>query len=88
MGLCIISFVIVYFFIQETKGLPMEELAALFGDKVVVHISKDGKAISEDPELDKVRSLQLEQVQVQESTIAKPADRDGTDVRHVELAED
>ena len=42
MGLCIVSGILVYFFVPETKGLPMEELAALFGDEVVVHLTKDG----------------------------------------------
>lgn len=37
-----VSTVIVYFFIPETKRLPVEEIAELFGDKVVVHISADG----------------------------------------------
>ncbi|KAK3116865.1 hypothetical protein LTR53_002305 [Teratosphaeriaceae sp. CCFEE 6253] len=47
MGLCIISGVVVYFYIPETKGLPMEELGALFGDVVVVHLTADGTALKE-----------------------------------------
>ncbi|EON63147.1 hypothetical protein W97_02374 [Coniosporium apollinis CBS 100218] len=41
MGLSIISGILVYFIIPETKGLPMEELAALFGDEVMVHLTAD-----------------------------------------------
>lgn len=41
MGLTLISTIIVYFFIPETKRLPVEEIAGLFGDKVVVHLSAD-----------------------------------------------
>ncbi len=47
MGLCIISGIVVYFIIPETKGLPMEELAALFGDEVMVHLTADRTAIVE-----------------------------------------
>jgi hypothetical protein len=32
VGLCIISAVIIYFFIPETAKLPGEEIGALFGD--------------------------------------------------------
>lgn len=88
MGLCIISFVIVYVFVKETKDLPMEELAALFGDEVVVHITKDGMAISEDPDLDKVRSMQLEEVQAYETSKAKPEVTNETGFsHHTELVE-
>lgn len=45
MALCIVSGVIVFFFIPETKGLPMEEIAALFGDEVMVKLSADGHEI-------------------------------------------
>jgi hypothetical protein len=48
MGLSVLSTIIVYFFIPETKQLPVEEIAALFGDQVVAHLSKDGHAIVED----------------------------------------
>jgi MFS family permease len=47
-GLCLISEVIVYFFIPETKCMPLEELGALFGDDVVVHLAADGRGIVED----------------------------------------
>ncbi|PMD47956.1 general substrate transporter [Hyaloscypha variabilis F] len=48
MGLCIISAFIVYFFIPETARLPMEEIGALFGDEVVIHLTSDGHGILED----------------------------------------
>jgi hypothetical protein len=48
MGLCIISALIVYFFIPETARLPMEEIGALFGDEVVIHLTSDGHGILED----------------------------------------
>ncbi len=47
-GLCVISFVITYFYIPETKGLPVEEIGALFGDRVAVHLTADGEGIVED----------------------------------------
>lgn len=51
MGLCLIAFAIFYFYVPETKQVPMEELGALFGDEVVVHLTADGRGIVE--ELDK-----------------------------------
>ena len=47
MGLCIISTIIVYFYIPETKLLPVEEIGALFGDEVVIHLTEDGHNIVE-----------------------------------------
>lgn len=47
MALCLVITIIVYFFIPETKQLPMEELGALFGDEVVVHLTQDGHGIVE-----------------------------------------
>jgi hypothetical protein len=37
--LTLVSIVIVYFMYPETKGQSLEELAALFGDPVVVHLT-------------------------------------------------
>lgn len=48
MSLCLISVVIVYFYVPETKQLPVEEIGALFGDEVVVHLTADGHGIVED----------------------------------------
>lgn len=48
MALSAISAVIVYFYLPETKGLPIEEIGALFGDEVVVHLTKDGHGLIED----------------------------------------
>ncbi len=48
MGLCCISTIITYFYIPETKRLPVEEIGALFGDEVVVHLTEDGHGIVEE----------------------------------------
>lgn len=48
MGLSILAAIIVWFQIPETKGLPVEEIGALFGDEVVAHITSDGMGIVED----------------------------------------
>ena len=47
-ALLVVSFIITYFYIPETKGLPIEEIGALFGDEVVVHLTSDGQGIVED----------------------------------------
>ena len=47
----VIAEVIVYFYIVETKGLPVEEIGALFGDEVVVHLTADGHGIVEDKQV-------------------------------------
>lgn len=49
-ALLIVAFVVTYFCISETKGLPVEEIGALFGDEVVVHLTSDGLGIVEDKE--------------------------------------
>lgn len=48
MGLCLIAFVIFCFYVPETKQVPMEELGALFGYEVVVHLTADGRGIVEE----------------------------------------
>ncbi len=55
MGLCIVSTVIVYLYCPETKQIPVEEIGALFGDEVVVHLTADGHGIVEQDELVKVQ---------------------------------
>ena len=54
MALCLISTVMVYFFIPETKQMPVEELGALFGDEVIVHLTADGHGIVEENETIKI----------------------------------
>lgn len=44
----IVSTVLIYFFVPETKGLALEEIGELFGDKVVVHRTLDGRGIVEE----------------------------------------
>lgn len=43
-----ISAVVIYFYIPETRHVPVEELGALFGDAVVVHLTPDGHGILEE----------------------------------------
>lgn len=47
MGLSILAAIIVWWQIPETKNLPMEEIGALFGDEVVLHMTSDQRAIVE-----------------------------------------
>lgn len=65
MALCLIAFVIFYFYLPETKQVPMEELGALFGDEVVVHLTADGRGIVE--ELDKANQEGASQVNAKEA---------------------
>lgn len=51
MACCIVSEVLTYFFIPETKGKPIEEIGALFGDEVAVHITADGEGVVEKPDV-------------------------------------
>lgn len=51
MGLCLISVVIVYLYVPETKQIPVEEIGALFGDEVVVHLTATGHGIVEEDKL-------------------------------------
>ena len=60
-ALMIVSFIITYFCIAETKGLPVEEIGALFGDEVAVHLTSDGLGIVEDKE--EVRHVEDDKVQ-------------------------
>lgn len=46
-----VSSVVTYFFIPETTNKSLEEMGALFGDRVVVHITADGQGIVEIEDL-------------------------------------
>ncbi len=62
MALCIISTVIVYFFLPETSGLPVEEIGALFGDEVVVHLTADGHGLVEQEKM-VANATQIEEIE-------------------------
>ena len=47
MGFCIVCEVLVYLFVIETRGRPIEEMGALFGDEVVLHMTSDGRGLVE-----------------------------------------
>ena len=49
-GLSVLSAIIIYFFIPETKGRPVEEIGELFGDYVALHLAANGQEIEEKPE--------------------------------------
>lgn len=51
-GLCLVCAGMVYFLVPETARLPMEEIAELFGDTVVVHLQVDGSGAIEAPGTD------------------------------------
>ncbi|OAL29224.1 hypothetical protein AYO22_02118 [Fonsecaea multimorphosa] len=59
MALCIVCEVVVYLFIPETRGRPVEEMGALFGDDVVLHLTLDGRGLVE-----KTEGMVLEQIEV------------------------
>jgi hypothetical protein len=60
-----VSTVIVYLYCPETKQISVEEIGALFGDEVVVHLTADGHGIVEQDEMVKV------DVQEEETTHAE-----------------
>ena len=60
-GLCVLSFIGTYLYIPETKGLPVEEIGALFGDTVAVHLTADGEGIVEDKQVE----VQVENIAMQ-----------------------
>jgi hypothetical protein len=63
-GLCIVSTILIYFFIPETSGLPIEEIGGLFGDEVVIHLTADGTGIvEEDPDFKNTLNHELENVE-------------------------
>jgi predicted MFS family arabinose efflux permease len=59
-----VTIVIIYFYYPETKGKSLEELAELFGDPVLVHLTNATEA--EKAEIDaeiKTEVIRMEQVQ-------------------------
>ena len=49
MSFCLVSEILVFFLIPETRNRPVEEMGVLFGEteEVVLHITDDGKGIKE-----------------------------------------
>jgi hypothetical protein len=47
MSFCVVCEVVVWVFVPETRGLPVEEMGALFGDEVVLHMTSDGRGLVE-----------------------------------------
>lgn len=43
----VVSTVLIYFFVPETKGLALEEIGELFGDKVALHMTADQRGLVE-----------------------------------------
>lgn len=43
-----VSFVGAYFLIFETRGKTLEEMGDFFGDRVVVHLTADGRGVVEE----------------------------------------
>jgi hypothetical protein len=71
----IVSTVLVYFFMPETKGKTLEEMGELFGDEVVVHLGEDGQIVEQkvggkDEESVHVESRELERAGSAENTRA------------------
>jgi hypothetical protein len=66
MGFCIVCEVIIYFYVPETQGIPVEEMGALFGDEVALHMTADGRGIVEKPGAARVEQLELADADSQE----------------------
>ena len=86
MTLCIIAWPIVYVYIPETTKIPVEELGAMFGDEVVVHMTTDGYGLVEESLVSETGSPNEEKAQHGlRSGHDKP---DGVDVLHCETQSD
>ncbi|KAF2793218.1 MFS sugar transporter [Melanomma pulvis-pyrius CBS 109.77] len=59
--LTLVSVIIIYFMYPETKGQSLEELAALFGDPVVVHLTDATEEQKQEMDLDIKNELIAEQ---------------------------
>lgn len=82
MSLCICCTIIVYFFVPETKQIPLEEIGALFGDEVVVHLTADGHHIVE-------KRLELPEAHIEHEDLGAESGKgpkDSPSVLHTEMA--
>ena len=62
MGFCITCEVVVYCHIPETRGKPVEEVGALFGEEVMLHVTSDGRGLVEKPGGVVVEEVEVAQV--------------------------
>lgn len=49
MGFCLVSELVVYFYVPETRSKPIEEMGMLFGEnsEIMLHMTSDGRDIVE-----------------------------------------
>jgi hypothetical protein len=73
----IVSTIVIYFFVQETSNLTLEEIGELFGDKVVVHLTKDGTGIVE--ETGGVQEYNEDDKSAGNASVEAVADKDGSE---------
>lgn len=67
MGFSIVCGVIAYFYVPETKGLPIEEMGMLFNDGVALHMTSDGRGIVEKQETQEIEHAVVESKLQEES---------------------
>ncbi|RVX66768.1 hypothetical protein B0A52_08961 [Exophiala mesophila] len=68
MGCSIVCGVIAFFYVPETKGLPIEEMGVLFNDGVALHMTSDGRGIVEKQENQEIERVEVESKLKDEST--------------------
>jgi hypothetical protein len=70
-----VCFIMIYFFLPETKGRTLEELNTIFGDTVVVHLTDATEA--QKAELDRELEQDLKHDAVHTETVTEPAYAEG-----------
>lgn len=61
--LTVVTIVVIYFYYPETKGRSLEELAELFGDPVVIHLTTATEAEKEKLDVEIKNEMLTEQVE-------------------------